>query len=65
MFKFTPFESGMKYSLMVQGDQNKIEPIFIPKFCGQLLGFDINYSLILHCDNTILKYPTIVIHKYE
>jgi hypothetical protein len=63
MFKFTPIESGVKYSLVVQGDKNKTEPIHIANFCGLFLGFDVNDILILHYDNIILKYRTIAIDK--
>jgi hypothetical protein len=64
MFKFTPIESRVKYSLVVQGDRNKTDPIFIANFYG-LHVFYVNDILILNYDNIILIFSTIAIDKYE
>jgi transketolase len=54
MSKFT----GGKY-VLVQGEKNETEPILIASFYDLFLVTDVDEILILHCDITILTYPSI------
>jgi hypothetical protein len=55
----------IRCEIVLRGDKNEMEPIFIANFYGLFLVLDVNEISIWQCVNMVLKLPTITIGEYE